>query len=210
MIGPGNDHVCQGGVYSSPNTERPMKRPMKRSISTAVIVMAVMASAAGAQENGGAYFANGSMYAGPRVWLGNLNGSMAIGGQVEKGMTKAEQLGPGIISGGVGVDYYSWSWNVGGGLGEWSYSVIPLQVFSNYHFPITSSPKLDPYLGLALVYSIVNASWDGAGAGTGAAASSLGFAGQGGLRYFLTRSFAIQGQVGFGYGTLGVGTSWRF
>jgi hypothetical protein len=180
---------------------------MKRIVAAALVSLSI-AGTANAQEAGGSYFATGSMHAGPRIWLGNLNGALAVGGQVEKGITKAEDLGPGIVSGGVGVDYYSW--NAGGLGGEWSYSVIPVSVFSNYHFPIASSPKIDPYLGLALVYSIVSASWDGSGLGAGASASSLGFAGQGGLRYFLTPSFAVQGQVGFGYGTLGVGTSWRF
>jgi hypothetical protein len=149
------------------------------------------------------------MYAGPRVWLGNLNGAVAIGGQVERGLTPPGRYGSGIVSGGVGVDYYSWSYNYAL-LGKYSYSVIPIQAFSNYHLALAKNPKLDPYLGLSLVYSVVNASWDGPGAAAGAEASNLSFAGQGGVRYFLSPSFALQGQVGFGYGTLGVGTSWSF
>lgn len=181
---------------------------MKRTLTAAIAVLAV-AGAASAQEPAGRAFTAGSMHAGPRVWLGNLNGAVAIGGQVEKGLTQAEQLGPGVISGGLGVDFYTWSWDYTG-LGEYSYTVIPIQAFTNYHFPIASNPKLDPYLGLSLVYSIVNASWDGPGAAADAEASSLGFAGQGGLRYFVSPNFAVQGQVGFGYGTIGIGTSWRF
>jgi hypothetical protein len=59
------------------------------------------------------------------------------------------------------------------------------------------------------VYSVVSASWDGPGAAASADGSSLGFAGQG-LTVLYMDGFAVQGQVGFGYGTLGVGTSWRF
>ena len=184
---------------------------MKHGVSTAVVLVAALAGAAAApaQEPALGSFKTGAMYAGPRVWLGNLNGAVAIGGQVEKAITPPGKYGSGIVSGGVGVDYYSWSNNYAL-LGKYSYSVIPIQAFSNYHFALGSNPKLDPYLGLSLVYSVVNASWDGPGAAASADGSSLGFAGQGGLRYFISDGFAVQGQVGFGYGTLGVGTSWRF
>jgi hypothetical protein len=56
----------------------------------------------------------------------------------------------------------------------------------------------------------VSSSWSGTGTPASASASSAAFAGQGGIRYFLKPNFAIQGQVGFGYGTLGLGTSWGF
>ena len=154
-------------------------------------------------------FESGPFYAGPRIWIGNLNGALAIGGQIEKGFTKAGQYGPGIIGGGVGIDYYSWSYDYAA-LGSYKYSVIPLQVFSNYHFVIESNKKLDPYGGLALVYSVVNATWEGSGIGGTAEANGLTFAGQAGLRYFLTEKVALQGQIGFGYGTLGLGATWKF
>lgn len=163
---------------------------------------ATTASAAGRQ------FRPGALYAGPRLWLGNLNGAVAVGGQVERGFTQPGQYGPGIVAGGVGVDYYAWSFAYPSG--KYSYSVLPLQAFGNYHFAIESSKRLDPYLGLALVYSIVNASWNGSGVAAGAEASSLTFAGQAGARYFLSDKLAVQGQIGFGYGTLGVGATWRF
>lgn len=154
-------------------------------------------------------FQTGPYYAGPRVWLGNLNGAVAIGGQVERGFTQAGAYGPGIIAGGVGIDYYSWDQRFPGG--RYSYSVVPFQLFGNYHFVVEGNRKLDPYLGLALVYSHVNASWSGAGAGgsTGAG-SGVDIAGQGGVRYFVTDRAAVQAQVGFGYGTLGLGGAWRF
>ena len=98
--------------------------------------------------------------AGPRVWLGHLNGALAIGGQIEKGLTKAGDVGEGIISGGVGIDFYSWKRDHTGG--SYKYSVI------------------------------------------------AAFAGQGGVRYFVSDKFAVQGQIGFGYGTLGLGATWRF
>jgi hypothetical protein len=157
-------------------------------------------------------FQSGPIYAGPRLWVGNLNGAVAIGGQAERGFTQPGAYGPGIISGGVGVDWYSWSQSYTR-VGEYKYTVIPIQVFSNYHFVIEKNKKLDPYVGLALVYSHYSASWSGSAAlpgGVSASASTTAFAGQGGLRYFMSDNLALQGQVGFGYGTLSAGVTWRF
>ena len=82
---------------------------MKTSIAAAVLALG-MAGAVPAQEPAAlGAFQTGELHAGPRIWLGNLNGAMAIGGQVERGLTRPQQYGPGIVSGGVGVDYYSWS-----------------------------------------------------------------------------------------------------
>lgn len=195
-----------------------MSTPIRRLAAVAALAATVVSSveaqgsapAAGAVD-AGRQFQSGPLYAGPRVWLGNLNGAVAIGGQIEKGLTEPGKYGAGIISGGLGADYYTWSFDYGRTLGSYKYSVLPLQAFSNYHFVIASNKKIDPYLGVALVYSIVNASWNGPGTGSaGAEASSLAFAGQGGARYFVSDKLAVQGQVGFGYGTLGLGATWRF
>lgn len=156
------------------------------------------------------HFETAAIYAGPRIWIGNLNGATAIGVQAERGMTEPGTYGPGIISAGAGVDYYSWSQSYTG-LGRYSYSVIPIQIFSNYHFVLEDYPRLDPYLGLALVYQMVSSSWDGSGiAGVSASGSSTDIAGQAGVRYFFSPTLAAQAQVGFGYGTLGLGATWRF
>jgi len=155
-------------------------------------------------------FEVGPWYGGPRVWVGNLNGAVAIGGQLEKGFTKPGSYGPGIIGGGIGLDWYSWSYNYPFGFGTYKYSVIPIQVFSNYHFVVTGNRKFDPYVGLAFVYSIVNASWSGDIDPGSADANYTDLAGQAGLRYFLKDNVALQGQIGFGYGTLGLGATWKF
>jgi hypothetical protein len=187
---------------------------MSSRLPRVLIAVAVLASPAFAQDPAATQsaparqFESGPFYAGPRLWLGNLNGAIAIGGQIERGFTKAGQHGPGIIGGGVGIDYYTWDFDYA--FGAYKYSVIPLQIFSNYHFVIESNKRLDPYAGLALVYSIVNASWEGSGVAASAEASGLTFAGQAGVRYFLSDKLALQGQGGFGYGTLGLGATWKF
>src|SRR5690606_22442334 len=107
-------------------------------------------------------------------------------------------------------DYYSWSQSFAG-LGRSSYSVIPIQIFSNYHFVLEDYPRIDPYLGLALVYQMVSSSWDGSGmAGASASGSTTDSAGQAGVRYFFSPPLAAHPQIGSGYGTRGIGATWRF
>ncbi|HEX5437705.1 MAG TPA: hypothetical protein VFW98_11135 [Gemmatimonadaceae bacterium] len=182
---------------------------MLKHLSRFLAAAAVVGSLTGARPAFAQQFSSGPYYAGPRVWMGNLNGAMAIGGQIERGFTKPGEHGPGIIAAGLGIDYYHWSSDFRG-LGAYSYSVVPLQLFSNYHFVLKEHTKFDPYLGLALVYSVVNASWSGGGVAASAAGSGMDLAGQAGLRYFLSPTLALQGQLGFGYGTLGLGASWKF
>ena len=194
-----------------------MKTSLARALAAAVVLSspafaqarpATTQPASGAQAAPTGQFESGPFYAGPRVWVGNLNGAVAIGGQIERGFTKAGQYGPGIIAGGAGIDYYSWSNDFA--FGNYKYSVIPIQIFGNYHFVIESNKKLDPYAGLAFVYSLVNASWEGTGVAATADGNYTDIAGQAGLRYFINDKFALQGQVGFGYGTLGLGATWKF
>ena len=173
-----------------------------------VAIFAILAIGSSTARAAG--FETGKYYAGPRVWLGNLNGAVAIGGQIERGLTQPGSAGSGTISGGTGVDWYSWSQDYGVS-GSYDYTVIPIQFFSNYHFLVKSNPKIDPYAGLALVYSSVSSSWSGSGASSGfsAGGSTTDFAGQAGVRYFLKDNFALQGQIGFGYGTIGLGVTWK-
>jgi hypothetical protein len=174
----------------------------------AAVTLATLHTPAFAQRAIGPHiFQTKMVYAGPRVFFGNLDGGTALGAQVERGFTEPGKAGSGIITGGFGVDYYSWSYDYP--YGNYDYSVVPLQLFSNYHLILKDSPKIDPYAGLALVYSIVNSSWEGAGVpGASASDSEFNFAGQVGLQYFFTPKFAGRAQLGFGYGALGLGVSW--
>ena len=96
---------------------------MRPSVTRAVIAAVVCTAPAFAQAPpprpqhrrrpppAGALFEAGPFYAGPRVWIGNLNGAVAIGGQIERGFTQPGAYGPGIIAGGVGIDHYSWDFD---------------------------------------------------------------------------------------------------
>jgi hypothetical protein len=172
-----------------------------------LLPVAIAIFAAGATPLFGQGYEVGPVYAGPRIFTGNLNGATAIGVQAEKGITKPGAYGTGSISAGAGIDHYSWNAAYPGG--KYEYSVTPIQLFSNYHFKIASQPKLDPYAGLALVYSIVSASYTGI-ASASASANNTDFAGQFGARWFFNDKLAAQAQAGFGYGTLSLGATWRF
>ena len=184
--------------------------PVRVARTLAAVVLTAstaVATTASAQQ-----FKTDTWYAGPRIWIGGLNGATAIGAQIEKGFTKPGAQGSGIIAGGLGIDYYSYSSSfIGYG---WKFSVIPIQVFGAYHFAVESNKKLDPYLGVALVYSIYSSTYTSPSGGTttlnSPTSSGMDFAGFGGLRYFFSDNFALSGQLGFGYGTLGVGVHWKF
>jgi len=183
---------------------------MRRGIIGSILVLTAL-SLAFVPQAGAQGFQTKTWYAGPRVWIGNLNDAVAVGGQIERGFTNPGEFGSGVISGGVGLDYYSWSYSYPT-FGQYKYSVIPVQFFANYHFPVRTNPRLDPYAGLGIVYSHVSASWNGSVYTSPyvASASSTDLAGDIGLRYFVNPSFALQGQLGFGYGTLGLGVNWQF
>jgi hypothetical protein len=150
-------------------------------------------------------FVTGPLYIGARVWAGGLegDGSIAFGGMAEKGFTKPGDYGPGIISGGASVDYYSWSNRF------FSYNYIPVTVFSNYNF-VLKNKKLSPYVGLGLGYGIVSSSVEGAGLGLGDALGNYTyFAAQFGGRYFVSDRLALQAHAGVGVGAISVGATFR-
>lgn len=183
-----------------------MTLPRLRAVA---FVLTLVLPLAAARDAAALDFEPGSVFGGPRLWVGNLNGATAIGAQVERGFTAPGEVGPGFLGGGVGVDWYSWSYDYP--TGSYDYSVIPMQVFGNYHFVFPNVRRFDPYAGLSLVYSVVSASWDGAGtASADASGSNFDVAGQIGTRYFVTPAFAAQAQIGLGYGTLGLGATWMF
>lgn len=190
---------------SLPERTMPVSRTRHLVVTFAALLLLNGLTAPSVAQSQG--FVTGAIYAGPRIWTGNLNGATAIGVQAEKGLTAPGKYGPGVISAGLGVDWYAWDFTYPGG--RYEYTVVPIQAFSNYHFVVKSQPKLDPYAGLALVYSVVNATVTGVGSAS-ASASGTDIAGQVGARWFFTEKFAAQGQLGFGYGTLSVGATWKF
>lgn len=157
---------------------------------------------------GGGYEGN-HLYAGARTWLG-VYGTLSIGGTLERPMTKPGQYGPGIISAGVGADFYRYSTDIGG-IADWSVTVIPITGFANYHFPLKNK-KLDPYAGIGVGYAVVSASvrtYGGDSFTSRGRASGVYLSGSLGARYYVRPTLALQAETGFGVGALSLGVSWK-
>lgn len=152
-------------------------------------------------------FREGSLYVGPRIWAG-VYGTLAVGVQGEKAIGgQRKDLGNGRLGVGGSIDMYSYSDAAYGY--RWSYRVIPVSGFVNYHFDLKES-KFDPYAGVGLGYYIVSSSVDGPGASEASARGSALFLGlQLGARYFVKPNLAVQAQTGLGLGALSVGVTWK-
>ncbi|MGH7680436.1 MAG: hypothetical protein ACRENN_00445 [Candidatus Eiseniibacteriota bacterium] len=199
-----------GGTSSTaPHAATTAAHPETATHPTSTTEHAAAQSSGGGAKIGPHDFQTKKWYIGPRLGFGNLEGGTAIGGQVERGFTEPGAAGPGIITGGVAVDWYSWSYDYQP-FGSYDYTVTPIQVFSNYHYILKNSPKIDPFGGLALVYSVISSSWTGNGIAIGnVSESTFDIAGQVGMQYFFTPKFCGRAQLGFGYTTFGVGVSFR-
>jgi hypothetical protein len=204
----GTTHSGTSSTSTKPkSTTSTAARPKTETHATAQ--HAATKSGTGGSKIGPHDFQTKKWYVGPRIGFGNLDGGTAFGGQVERGFTEPGAAGPGIITGGAAVDWYSWSYDYQP-FGSYDYSVVPIQVFSNYHYILKNSPKIDPFGGLALVYSVVSASWTGSGVQVGnVSESTFDLAGQIGMQYFFTPKFCGRAQLGFGYTTFGLGVSFR-
>src|SRR5262245_33028472 len=67
-------------------------RIIARNRLTAALALAASLAAAPAMAES-SYFQPRALYGGPRVWLGNLNGAVAFGAQVERGFTDPGKVG---------------------------------------------------------------------------------------------------------------------
>ena len=164
----------------------------------AVVVVAGLAlpGAAAAQ------FDTGQKYLGVHVGMSGVGSAPAFG-------VSGEMAYNDRISLGAWADTWSYGEDFATGLGAYSWNVryIALAGTGAYHFPIESTPKLDPFLGLALGYFVVSTSAEGAGGVDYAGdASRIFLGGFGGARYFFKENLSGVARVGFGasYLTLGL------
>lgn len=167
-------------------------------------ITAIMILSAPAQ----AQFETGQTYIGPHLGLGSFESSVSFGGDVEYGLTKPGEAGPGRIGIGGTVDYWRWSGGTGYGY-TWTYSWVPVGFFGAYHF-VLDNRKWDLFAGLGLGYLIVNSSLRGPDGGiieTGAPAysSHVYWSGVAGARYFFSPTLALHGRLGWGASVLSVG-----
>jgi hypothetical protein len=115
---------------------------------------------------------------------------------------------------GIGgwLDTWSYGYNYGDAFGSYNWSVryIAIAATGSYHFQVKSTPKLDPFLGLALGYYIVSTSASGSyNVSYTGSASRLFIGGFGGARYALSPKVFAVGRVGFGASYLTVGLDFK-
>ncbi len=173
-----------------------------KKLTLAFVVIAVLCLLV---STGNAQYEKGKSYLGPRIGIGVNGSSLAFGAGYEYGVTDE------ISIGGL-VDYYQYSytaWSDWGG--KYTYIIIGAQ--GNYHFGKTLKwdSKLDPFAGVVIGYESITWKWNDQSWGAFSPTSSgITFGGQAGLRYFLSPSLALYGQVGFGITYLKVGVDFKF
>jgi hypothetical protein len=184
---------------------------MRKSIIVVALVsafclagMSVASAQVASTESKG--FTAGTTDVGPVIGLGGLAGAGAgFGGRFETGFKDLPELGHGVLGIGVAVDYFHYS-NDFAGLGNFSFSYIPISATVNYHFRLDNR-KIDPFVGAGLGDLIVNTSCSGSFCGN--SSSGVYFVGHAGIRYFWRPTMSLFADAGSGYGTLHVGVMFK-
>jgi hypothetical protein len=177
---------------------------MLRSRGKWVLVFLVLAGAVLPQGAAG-QFAAGQKYVGAHIGMSGVGSTAAIG-------VNGEVAYNDNISIGAWLDTWSYGDTYGTVLGNYSWDVryIALAGTGAYHFPIKSTPKLDPFLGLALGYYVVSTKADGFdGVTYGGDASRIFLGGFGGARYSFKESLSGVARLGFGASYLTVGVDFK-
>ena len=104
---------------------------------------------------------------------------------------------------GIAKSEYDWGYLYD----NWSYTYFVLGARAAYHLKL-ESPKIDPYGGLMLGYNIVTFSGSEI-YGHSAASSYLMYGFYGGARYFFNPKMAVYAELGYGFGYLNLGISYK-
>lgn len=143
-----------------------------------------------------------------QTYVGAHIGMSGVGSTAAFGVNGEVAYNDRITFGGW-ADTWSYGESFGSALGQYSWDVryIALAATGAYHFPIESNTRIDPFLGVAIGYFIVNTEARGFdGVSYGGDASRIFAGGFAGSRYFFKPNLAGVARVGFGasYLTLGV------
>ena len=94
----------------------------------------------------------------------------------------------------------------------WSYTYIVLGGRAAYHLKL-NSPKIDPYGGIMLGYNIVSfnepSGWESTYGSYSGGDSYLMYGFYGGARYFFNPKMAVYAELGYGFGYLNLGISYK-
>lgn len=167
--------------------------PIHSEAQSAIGVRRAGAEASAGRE--GAPFELGKWYVGPRYWAASGWGTNGWGVQLERGWRQAGD-GESALGFGASIDRFAQAG---------SYRVMTLAGFVNYHFGMSEESALDPFVGLGLGYTNVSLS-----ALDVSYSSGFLFNPRAGVRWFLTPSLAVQGDVGYGVGYAGLGAAVKF
>ena len=177
--------------------------PAPRPAPTAAPAARAAQAPAAASSGGGEGFGVGYTDVGPVIGLGGIAGAgLGFGGRFEKGFKEA---GSGVLGIGAAVDWFHYSNDILG-LGNFSFSYIPISVTVNYHFQLANK-KIDPFVGAGLGDLILHTSCSGFACG--GASTGIYFVGHGGIRYFWKPGMALYADAGAGYGALHIGLMFK-
>ncbi len=139
---------------------------------------------------------------GPAVGLGGVNGTLAVGGELEHGIKTLPELGNGALAISAQAFYYHYTFI---GITNATITMIPVGAAANYHFALKDQ-RVDPFVGLGLGYAFARANVSGFSAYS---TSGLFFWGRVGARYFVTPKLAVHADAGLGMANLNVGLMFR-
>ena len=171
---------------------------------TAIILFAVSLLLLIAPVKSQAQFEIGKSYLGPSIGFAFGASTISLGANYEYGILWEEVGNIGV--GGI-VRYWSYS------SGYWSYTDILIGAQANYHFKLKNK-KFDPWAGLVLAFDIGSSNWSGPydDYWTDTSNSGLWFAINGGARYWISPTIALNGRLAFGtlsYGSIEVGVDFK-
>lgn len=191
-----------------------------RSNSLAPVVVATRKSSPAAPQSGGQPRSDaarpsvaarrqptspGALHAGDNVFgpiagLGGINGSLAVGAELERAVATLPSLGNGTLGISLQALYYHYEPFPGMGV-----TAIPFGAAANYHFGLKDQ-RVDPFVGLGIGYTKASVS----GMGYTVTTSSGTFLwGRAGVRYFVKPGLALHAEAGLGSANLNVGVMLR-
>ncbi len=170
-----------------------------------LIAAAVLIGGLVAPGEGVAQFAAGQKYVGAHIGLSGVGTSAAFGVSGEVAIDKNITVG-----GWADTWSYGESYTVAQARTSWDIRYIAVAGTGAYHFSIPSSPRVDPFVGLALGYFVVSSEVRGPGGSVFPGdASRIFLGGFGGARYFFKDNLSGVARLGFGASYLTVGVDYK-
>jgi hypothetical protein len=171
-----------------------------RRVRVLWMLMALMVSAGMLTSQAAAQFGAKQKYVGVHVGVSGVGSAAAIGLSGE--VAYNERIG-------IGAWFDTWSYGQTFTGGEWNVRYVALAGTGSYHFPVKSTPKVDPFLGLAVGYFMVSTSSDVNGFSYDGSGSRIFVGGFGGARYSFKSNLSGVARLGFGAAYLTVGFDFK-